>query len=312
MLLLFGGCSKFSEEPQPDSLLNAHLPDVQVPVSDSGTGIIDISSANHLSGNYSVKFGKPRHGKITADIQNGIFSYVADTNFLGRDMATYFITRTVLGTESHGEGTIYFQANAAACFIKANQDIYTFDHSGPWYLKVLDNDNTCGDSAGLSITDISRATEPNHTFSVVGNSIVYTYPLGTPGWTGSDSAQYTITRNGLSSTAWVKVTRTQSCAERFNLQDDSLSWEGNPLQILIKASVWDLFRNDSACPGDLNLSTLRINPAYFHGGRIRLDGDSLSISPNPIGPDSGDGGYFTYTLSAHGINRSANVYVHKR
>ncbi len=309
VLLLSGGCSKFSEEPRPNSLLPSVLPDIQVPLSDSGTGKIDIATANHLLGAYSIKFGTPRHGRIDTNPAGTEFKYIANSDFRGQDTATYSISRNG-GDPSTGK--LIFYTSTTVCYVTAKDDAFEFMGSQSNNLDVLANDDTCGTSITISSLKPGTNQAERPWYRTPDNKQIFFVPTGD--WYGSDSTEYTICRNGFCSTAKVKVTRID-CAERFQPKDDTVYYP--PGLITFRILKAKLLENDISC-GDLNptspIENVDLNRLTFHGD-VTTDRQDERYFLCTLDSTYMDPGYFTYVVRRQGFpvgGKSAKVFVKRR
>lgn len=301
LLTLLWGCDNLKEQPQPDSLLNAVLPDVQVPLSDSGIGNINIASANHLTGAYSIKFGTPRHGRIEVK-GDTVFRYVANPDFQGRDTATYTISKTIAGLQiPPGTGKLLFFTNASACFVEAVNDYKEFsnDVSFSELTSVLKNDNVCGDTIHTELAVEPRGTIPGNAFSRYGNKLGYV-PASTD-WTGRDSIRYTITRNGFTSSAWFVVYRVPvgPCSQPFIVADDIFHFPNGSTSFDIPFD--SLLTNDQVCPDDINWPASYVQEDSL-AGTATLDRSTTPPTIKVYGVPTGtpDAGRIKYILRKKG------------
>jgi len=250
--LLFGisSCESFREDTRPAGQNKPNLLSHDSYVTTANKAIIIRPLANDDI-NTTTRFilGTPAHG-YCVHLAADSFQYRPALNFVGADSITY---RLEDNTTTHtGIITIWVNRGQDSCQLVTVPDLVeTVAFSTISFTPVL-NDLNC-DPVGLQ-----SFTQPKHGFlaSTVRNTISYT---PTPGFVGTDTATYTISNlRGQQAVGHItfQVAPNATCDAAFLPKDDTVYFEGGSVSQLIIPKA-QLTANDSSCPGDINIISLR-------------------------------------------------------
>jgi hypothetical protein len=226
-------------------------------------------------------------GTVTINADNTL-NYVPAQNFFGEDTFTYTISTPDGSTSA---ATVTVTVTPVTDLPVAVADRLTTAEDTLAIINVLENDS---DADGDSLT-VTQVTAPGHGTAVINADYTITY---TPeaNFYGDDSFTYTLTANGDSTTAEVRVTVTPVDDPPVAVDDTLTTAEDTPATV-------DVLDNDSDVDSDLAVSAISTPPA--HGTAVVTADDMITYTPaaNYSGGDS-----FVYTI-ATGVTATVTVEV---
>ncbi len=235
-------------------------------------------------------FTQPSHGTVA--LSGDKLVYTPASGYTGEDQFTYTADD---GQGNQVTGTVYIMVNSAAITVTAAGDSYPItQNSTGTDLGILANDTY---PSGKTPT-ITISSAPQHgTATVVGDHLVF---VPTTDYVGSDSLSYTITVDGVESTAIVELDiGTCSTCSGFVLTDDTLNVTLNDTA----TKTLTVLDNDT---GD-GMTITAVSTPRFGTAKISADGKSILYTLRS--------GYcedhtFTYTVTdANGNTKQATVSV---
>lgn len=253
--LLVAGCDRVKESPEPDPLQGLELKPLQKGLTSNSSLIINLAEEFNLPGTVAFSIlSQPAHGSITL-VPPGSLLYEPNVGFSGTDFALYQICA---GSNCLTDTLIFIVSDTTTPCRPEVNDTTLYVGSGQINLGSVWNFG-CG-------TGISSILQNGSIFELSGQTLIGNFA---PNQIDTHKVKLiACAENRCDTGTYTFISGLNECQAKFQANDDNRT-----IKSLFSARsffIREFTANDSACVGDLDLSTFEIVAQPQSGDSVKV------------------------------------------